>query len=150
VVINSDGSVTYTPDLDFIGVDSFEYEVCDNHGLCDTAVVTVVVAGVLGIDMVIPEGFSPNGDGVHDVFYIRNLSNLYPNFQLVIYNRWGVVVYDYKHNGNPLSEPIWWDGNSTGRMTLGSQQAPVGTYFYTLHFNKDNSKPRSGFLYLNR
>ncbi|MBG7631140.1 MAG: gliding motility-associated C-terminal domain-containing protein, partial [Bacteroidetes bacterium] len=66
-------------------------------------------------------------------------------------NRWGNVVYDYKHNGNPLSEPIWWDGYSTGRMTLNSdKQVPVGTYFYSLYYNKDDAKPRSGYVYLNR
>jgi len=69
---------------------------------------------------------------------------------MVIYNRWGIIVYDYTHNGNPLSEPIWWDGYSRGRMTLGNGPAPVGTYFYTLYFNKDGAKPRSGYLYLNR
>ncbi|PHQ56281.1 MAG: hypothetical protein COC16_03480, partial [Lutibacter sp.] len=151
VVINFDGSVLYTPDLDFIGDDNFTYEVCDNHGLCDTAVVTVIVAGVLGVEFVIPEGFSPNSDGVHDVFYINGLVNLYPDYNMIIYNRWGVVVYEYKHNGSPQSEPIWWDGYSRGRMTLGSgKQAPVGTYFYTLYFNKNNLKPLAGFVYLNR
>jgi gliding motility-associated-like protein len=150
VVINSDGSVTYTPDLDFIGDDTFTYQVCDNDGLCDTATVSIVVAGVLAAELIIPQGFSPNDDGIHDEFDVEGLSNLYPNFNMVIYNRWGIVVYDYTHNGNPLSEPIWWDGYSRGRMTLGNGPAPVGTYFYTLYFNKDGAKPRSGYLYLNR
>jgi len=77
--------------------------------------------------------------------------NLFPDFNIAIYNRWGVVVYNYRHNGNPELEPIWWDGISRGRMTLGSsKEAPVGTYFYTLYFNKDGLGPRSGYLYLNR
>jgi len=33
---------------------------------------------------------------------------------------------------------------------MGNKQVPVGTYFYTLYFNKDNAKPRSGYIYLNR
>ncbi|MHB1197720.1 MAG: Calx-beta domain-containing protein [Lutibacter sp.] len=150
VVINTDGSVTYTPDEDFMGDDTFTYEVCDDDGLCDTATVSIVVAGVLAAELIIPEGFSPNDDGVHDEFDVEGLSNLYPDFKMVIYNRWGIIVYDYTHNGNPLSEPIWWDGYSRGRMTLGNGPAPVGTYFYTLYFNKDSAKPRAGFLYLNR
>ena len=151
VVVNSDGTVTYTPALDFIGEDSFVYEVCDNHGLCDTATVTINVIGQLGGDFVIPEGFSPNEDGVHDVFYVEGLANLFPNFSMVIYNRWGIVVYDYTHDGNTDKYSVnWWDGYATGRMTLGKQRVPVGTYFYILHFNKNNLKPRSGFLYLNR
>ncbi len=49
VTINPDGSYTYVPNTGFIGVDSFEYTVCDNTTptpLCDTAVVTIhVMAG---------------------------------------------------------------------------------------------------------
>ncbi len=151
VEVNADGTVLYTPNFDFIGDDVFEYQVCDNDGLCDTATVTVIVTGVLSAEIRIPQGFSPNGDGVHDVFYISGLVNLYPNFQLQIINRWGNIVYDYTHNGNPLTQPMWWDGFSSGRMTLNSnKQVPVGTYFYMLHFNKDNAKPRTGYVYLNR
>lgn len=45
VVINPDGTFTYTPDAGFIGEDSFEYEVCDNGtpSICTTATVTVNV-----------------------------------------------------------------------------------------------------------
>ncbi len=46
VVVNADGSVTYSPNADFNGTDSFTYEVCDTDGLCDTATVTVTVAAV--------------------------------------------------------------------------------------------------------
>jgi len=43
VSVGSSGTILYTPDLDFIGTDTFEYEVCDEGGLCDTAEVTVTV-----------------------------------------------------------------------------------------------------------
>ncbi len=45
VVINPDGTITYTPDEDFIGEDTFTYEICDNGtpALCDTATVTITV-----------------------------------------------------------------------------------------------------------
>ena len=41
--VNADGTVLYTPDNTFIGVDSFVYEVCDSEGLCDSATVQVTV-----------------------------------------------------------------------------------------------------------
>jgi uncharacterized repeat protein (TIGR01451 family) len=41
--INPDGTVTYAPDLNFFGPDAFAYVVCDSGGLCDTAVVTIIV-----------------------------------------------------------------------------------------------------------
>lgn len=53
VVDNGDGTVTYTPDADYAGFDSFTYTVCDDHATtpassagCDTATVTVTVTAV--------------------------------------------------------------------------------------------------------
>jgi len=46
VSINVDGTIDYTPDTDFNGVDTFTYTICDNYAaneLCDTATVTVTV-----------------------------------------------------------------------------------------------------------
>lgn len=44
-VSNADGTVTYTPNADYAGPDSFTYQVCDTTGLCDTGSVTVTVTG---------------------------------------------------------------------------------------------------------
>ena len=41
LTLNADGSFQYTPDPGYVGTDSFTYEVCDTHGLCETAVVTL-------------------------------------------------------------------------------------------------------------
>ncbi len=43
VMINPDGSYTYTPNDDFVGTDSFVYEVCDDQGACDQATVVITV-----------------------------------------------------------------------------------------------------------
>jgi gliding motility-associated-like protein len=45
VVNNGDGTITYSPNPDFVGVDEFTYSVCDNGMpvLCDIAVVTITV-----------------------------------------------------------------------------------------------------------
>ena len=45
VVVNQDGTVTYTPDDGFTGTDTFDYEACDNRDppQCDVATVTVLV-----------------------------------------------------------------------------------------------------------
>ncbi|HHC78585.1 MAG TPA: gliding motility-associated C-terminal domain-containing protein, partial [Flavobacteriia bacterium] len=97
----------------------------------------------------IPTLFTPDGDGINDVFEIPGLANLFPNFEMKIYNRWGNVVYDYKNDGR--SQPDWWDGFSDGRITINSSKvAPTGTYFYVINFNDNNRKPESGWIYLNR
>lgn len=43
VILNPDGTYTYTPNTGFIGEDTFRYSVCDIYGLCDTATVTIQV-----------------------------------------------------------------------------------------------------------
>lgn len=70
----------------------------------------------------IPEGFSPNGDGINDRFVIRGSVGA---LQIEIFNRWGHVVYksdDYKND---------WDGTSNTGVRVGSSSGlPDGTYFY--------------------
>ena len=53
VVINNDGTVTYTPDADFIGDDSFEYTVSDGNGGTDTGSVAVTVDEITVSDPVV-------------------------------------------------------------------------------------------------
>ena len=88
---------------------------------------------------------------INDIFYIDGLANLYPDFRLEIYDRYGNIVYDYTHNGNSSSEPKWWDGVSTGRWTINKEvKVPAGTYFYILYPNRKGYKSETGWLYLNR
>ena len=43
-----------------------------------------------------------------------------------------------------------WDGTSNGRVTIsGSEKLPDGTYYYILDLG-DGSKPKVGWLYINR
>jgi len=46
LIDNGDGTITYTPDLDFNGIDSFVYEICDSGLLCDTATVSITITPV--------------------------------------------------------------------------------------------------------
>jgi hypothetical protein len=58
VVVNSDSTITYTPDPDFVGVDSFTYFICDDGMpvLCDTATVIINVVPVIDtVEVTIPE-----------------------------------------------------------------------------------------------
>jgi len=87
--------------------------------------------------------FSPNDDGVNDVFYIDCISR-YPNNKLIIYNRWGNIVFEQNKYDNT------WDGTSIGRATIyQDDKLPVGTYFYILDLG-DGSDAKSGWIYINR
>ncbi|MBT8293654.1 MAG: cadherin-like domain-containing protein [Eudoraea sp.] len=49
LTLNADGSFSYTPNPGFIGSDSFTYQVCDSHGLCDTALVNLNIRSAIVI-----------------------------------------------------------------------------------------------------
>src|SRR5665811_1119081 len=53
----------------------------------------------LDCELFIPEGFSPNDDGVHDYFQILCIQK-YPNARLMIFNRNGDKLFDKEHYGN--------------------------------------------------
>ncbi|WP_343588455.1 gliding motility-associated C-terminal domain-containing protein [Flavobacterium sp.] len=95
-------------------------------------------------DFFVPDGFSPNGDGVNDSFVIKDIEFLYPNYTLEIYNRYGNGMYKGDN-----SKPAW-DGKNYEKSGIAGGVAPNGVYFYVLHFNKDNKPPQQGRLYLNR
>ena len=65
-----------------------------------------------------------------------------------IFNRYGNKVYEYKRNGD--ANPEWWDGRSSGRWNISDEILPAGTYFYMIKFNKENRKPETGWIYLNK
>ncbi len=100
------------------------------------------VATVVNSDFFIPEGFSPNNDGINDVLVIRGIEK-YPNNSIQIFNRWGDKVYECNGYKNK------WDGKSTMGITIGGNDLPVTTYFYLFDFG-DGSKIRKGTIYLDR
>jgi gliding motility-associated-like protein len=143
VTMNPDGTFTYTPDADFVGTDSFTYVACNDEGECYEATVTIIVYNVVDpTDMVIhiPAGFSPNGDNVGDTFVIENI-DMYPNNELIIFNRWGNEVY----NAAPYSNTSAWDGSTESDGIVVGGKVPEGTYFYVLDKGDDSAKI-SGFI----
>jgi gliding motility-associated-like protein len=96
-------------------------------------------------DIIIPDGFSPNNDGINDTFEIPNLAFIYPNYKLEIYNRYGSLIY----TGNRNKEN--WGGTTTeSGLNLGDRLLPTGVYFYILNFNDGTRKAIQGRVYLNR
>jgi gliding motility-associated-like protein len=97
---------------------------------------------VVDTDFFIPEGFSPNDDLINDVFFIRGI-NKYPNNSIEIFNRWGNLVFESAPYLNQ------WDGTTKLGLNVGSDELPVGTYFYLLDLGNGN-KTIKGTIYLNR
>jgi gliding motility-associated-like protein len=141
VTINNDGTISYNVNSTlFCGTDTISYVICDVYDACDSAVVLVEVECFL--EVLIPEGFSPNGDGVNDFFEILGLEDYREN-KLTVFNRWGHKVYEAE---NYLND---WGGWSDGPLTLGDGILPKGTYFYVLDLG-DGSDLLKGYFFLNR
>lgn len=120
----------------------------DISGACFSENALAVTVSLSDCDgdfaLMIPDGFSPNGDGTNDTFNIPDIEFLYPNFTLEIYNRYGNILY----KGNRDTPD--WDGKSNQSGATISGIAPNGVYFYIVNFNKDGKSPKQGRLYLNR
>lgn len=87
----------------------------------------------------IPNVFTPNGDGVNDLFTIQ--SEAIENMTCVVFNRWGVKVAEFKQPGQG------WDGR-----TISGQDAAEGVYYYILSGMRVNGEAihEKGFLQLLR
>ncbi|CAN5474446.1 hypothetical protein BH10BAC3_BH10BAC3_03230 [soil metagenome] len=68
---------------------------------------------------IVPNVFSPNGDGINDTWIIRYLDS-YPGVDILVFDRYGQQVYHNIGYNNP------WDGNRNGKPL------PIGTYYYII------------------
>jgi len=75
------------------------------------------------INIFIPDAFSPNGDGINDIFEIKGLG--FNDYDFTIYNRWGELMYA-SPQPSPGGEGARWDG------TCKNQPAPGGIYVYMI------------------
>lgn len=85
----------------------------------------------------IPNAFTPNGDGVHDVWEITGLERYGNDVVVRIFNRWGNVVYEDK------GYAFRWDGTKNGTAM------PVATYYYVVELPGDE-KPLTGYILLSK
>lgn len=89
------------------------------NGFCiDTAMAYIKVD--LFSSFVVPNVFTPNGDGVNDVFTFDALNM--GEITLTIFDRWGLKMFESTATGN-----VKWDGKNKGGTTVTD-----GTYFYII------------------
>lgn len=89
--------------------------ISNSHCQLDSVEFTISVSESM---VVVPNVFTPNGDGTNDEFRVvyRSLKE----FHCWVYNRWGHLVYEW-------SDPAkGWDG------TIGGRPAAEGAYFYVI------------------
>ena len=81
-------------------------------------------------DVIIPNSFSPNGDGRNDLWEIKNLG-AYPHNTVEVFNRYGQRLF------RSIGYNIAWDG------TFNGQPVPQATYYYIVNL-KNGNKSLSG------
>jgi len=103
----------------------------DRYGCKNSSNVTVrVVCG--DQNFFIPNTFSPNGDGVNDIFYLRG-SGLFRINSLMIFNRWGEIVFEKKNLS--INDPLGgWDGTYKGK------KAKPDVYIYQIEIVCNNGE----------
>ena len=112
----------------------------------------VITIGTIYDDEITPDDsnnilISPNGDSNNE-FLVFDEVNEYANNKLVIYNRWGNIVYQTENYTNN------WNGTSEGRATYKKEtKLPAATYFYYLELGNDPNaltELKKGWVYIHR
>ena len=101
-------------------------------------------------DLLIPDAFSPNGDGVHDYYQIYCI-NQYPNAIIYIFDQLGNKIFEKAHYGNldfwKSPERAWWSGlPEYGRGNSRTEMVSAGTYFYVLDLG--NGEVKKSFVFV--
>lgn len=123
-------------DNEFTGLSAGKYTIkVRDENLCTVTTETEIKSsGTLCLD--IPNVFTPNGDGTNDTWEIKNM-NLYPEAQILIYDRNGRLVASYKGDEDS------WNG------TYNGNPMPLGTYWYFINLY-NNSEGIKGYFTLIR
>jgi gliding motility-associated-like protein len=88
--------------------------VTDVNGCTDSICGDIIVM----TPPLVPTGFTPNGDGTNDIFYVKG--GPFSNMDMRIYNNWGELIFESNNQGNG------WDGTRNG------VPQPIGVYVWTL------------------
>lgn len=110
----------------------------DSSFLCENSAIAQALLEVLP-GLIVPDGFSPNGDAINDVLVIEGIQE-FENYSIEIFNRYGTKVFV----GN--SSLPFWDGTALN----SNETLPVGVYFYVLNPNIEGEEAIQGRIHLRR
>jgi gliding motility-associated-like protein len=119
------------------------YCVLVSNGTCsDSSCVTVNVEMPCPnvTELEVPDAFSPNGDGINDLFIIQGWSACMKEFKIFIYDRWGEKVFESE------DADFNWDGTYKGKAL----DPAVFVYYIKATFTNDVDIDRKGNITLIR
>lgn len=103
-----DDANSATPVASPVATTTYIVKGTGNNGCSDTASVTVFANKTGRPSYLVPNAFTPNGDGSNDCFRIKYFG-LVQELEFIIYNRWGELVF-FTSNPNAC-----WDGTYKGK-----------------------------------
>ena len=101
-----------------------ELSVVNDYKCFDKKSIEIEVKAVANV--FIPNAFTPNGDGLNDIFNVEGYNLTDENFQMLIFNRWGDQIFQ----SNSLNNG--WNG------IYKNDIVPQGTYVYKVHVKDIN------------
>ena len=114
------------------------FSVTDRAGLKSTGTITIDVRRIPGRDDIRPsKGFSPNGDGTNDFWFISGIE-AFPENVIRVFNRWGLTVFETRGYNN--------EGNAWRGEVKGTTPGVETTYFFVIHAG--DFQPITGYLIL--
>ncbi len=124
-----------TPTIDISAGGTYTVTVTN---ACQTSTDSSIVDGHI-CDIEMPNVFSPNDDGINDLYFINGDKEIFKEFNISIVNRWGNKIKVYN---DPFGT---WDGtNSNG------EKVPQGVYFYSVKAVtlQDEELTKQGFIHV--
>ena len=119
-----------SPKADIKGTATYRV-TATNQGGCAAADDVTITSVCNGDNFFIPNTFSPNGDGMNDVFYVRGKGiNLVHSLR--VFNRWGQTVFE-KRDFMANDQNAGWDGKINGKI------ADMDVYVYIVEMYCDNA-----------
>ncbi len=106
-------------------------KLTDDYGCTKKDSINITVQGCENCRLFIPTAFTPNGDGLNDVFEATPQCKYIglSNFDFRVYNRWGQLVF----RSNDIHQG--WNG------MYKNQEVPPGVYIYVVNYSLLQNEP---------
>ena len=130
LIDNDNTYYEFTPSKDT----QIEVILTDNNGCTQSDTLIIHLDITEEIEVYIPNIFSPNGDGLNDIWSISGNKAIKEIEYIAIYDRWGEQVYSKEHIPLDTYRTELWDGSYKG------QKVNSGVYVYILRLNTQDDK----------
>ena len=136
---NGGTSIQLNPTTTYTNTGTYTITLTGTQGTCVESYSQIIIVNEPASSIIIPNVFTPNGDGINEFFTITGVS--ISDFSCIIYDRWGLEMFESDHITTS------WDGKNKKGVAV-----PDGTYFYIINAKGTDLKTNTykGFVTLIR